>query len=198
MMLSELLTSYRVILASASPRRHFLLSEMGIQFEIVVTDVSEEFDEQMPPPEVAMFLSKKKADFFLQKKISNNDIIITVDTLVSLNGEIISKPETLSEAVLFLNKLSGNMHYVYSGVTLMTKEKSHTFLSETKVYFRTLSNIEIEYYVSLFKPLDKAGGYGIQEWIGYVGIERIEGSFFNVMGLPTTALYKELSAFLKQ
>jgi len=196
MMLTEILSNYRVILASASPRRKFLLSEMGIKFDIVTTDVIEDYDENLHPSAVAMFLSQKKASFFSKSNMSDNELIITVDTLVSLNGEIISKPKDESEAISFLQKLSGNMHYVYSGVTLMTKMKQHTFLSETKVYFRVFENEEIEYYVAKFKPFDKAGAYGVQEWIGYVGVERIEGSFFNVMGLPTTALHKELLKFL--
>jgi septum formation protein len=187
---------YNIILASLSPRRRHLLAEMGISFEARVSDSEETYPETMSADEVAIFLSKKKSDFFSQDKMADNDIIITADTLVSLHGKIIPKPADEAEACEFLRLLSGNMHLVYTGVTIKDKTRTHSFLSESKVWFRKLSEDDICRYVKTFKPLDKAGAYGIQEWIGYVGIERIEGSFFNVMGLPTAQLYAELKKFI--
>jgi len=187
--------NYNIILASLSPRRRHLLSEMGIKFEACVSHVNETYPETMPADEVALFLSRKKSEFFNQNDMASNDIVITADTLVSLHGEIIPKPIDEAQACEFLRQLSGNMHLVYTGVTLKSKNRLHSFLSESKVWFRTLSEEDICTYVKKYKPLDKAGAYGIQEWIGYVGIERIEGSFFNVMGLPTSMLYEELKEF---
>jgi septum formation protein len=145
-----------------------------------------------------MFLSRKKAEVFNQEKMQNNEIIITADTIVAIRNKIIPKPDSHDEAVQFLTLLSGKMHSVYTGVTLKSKNKSGSFLSESKVWFRHLTEDEIEYYVANFKPYDKAGAYGIQEWIGYIGIERIEGSFFNIMGLPTSMLYTELIRFTEE
>jgi len=194
----ELINSYSYKLASLSPRRRHLLKEMNIEFEACSTDVDESYPEQLQPWEVALFLSKKKSDFFESHHIGDKEIIITADTLVSLEGNIIPKPEDLKQAIQFLHFLSGKMHIVFTGVTLKSKTNSRTFLSESRVWFRELTSEEIEFYISHFNPIDKAGAYGIQEWIGYVGIERIEGSFYNVMGLPTSRLYTELLDFISE
>jgi septum formation protein len=192
----ELFSQYRIILASASPRRKQLLKEMGIQFETCPTQANESYPMGMKPSEVAIFLSKRKAEHIDKPEFTKEDIIITADTVVSLDGQILSKPEDHDQAISFLKILSGKMHYVYTGVTLKNSEKSHSFLSESKVWFRELSDDEIAHYVTHFQPFDKAGAYGIQEWIGYIGIVRIDGSFFNVMGLPTSMLYSELLKFI--
>lgn len=189
--------NFRIILASLSPRRRQLLTGMGIQYEAMVTDVDESYPESLSPSEVALYLSKKKSEHFHSLNMKDNEIIITADTLVSLNGTIIPKPDNEDQACRFLTMLSGNMHQVFTGVTLKSKSRIHSFLSESKVWFRPLNEEDICKYVSEFKPLDKAGAYGIQDWIGYIGIERIEGSFYNVMGLPTAQLYAELKKFIE-
>ena len=196
MTLIDKLKLYKIRLASASPRRQFLLREMGIEFSVQATDTDESYDAHLSPEEVAVYLSQKKAAFFDAAQLDDNELIITADTLVSLHGQIIPKPATEAEAEQFLRQLSGNMHEVFTGVTLKSKSKTKTFMSSSKVYFKKLSDDEIRYYLSICMPLDKAGAYGIQEWIGYIGIERIEGSFYNVMGLPTAALYRELGDFM--
>lgn len=195
-MITDIFKDYKITLASMSPRRRQLLAEMGIQFHTCSTDVDETFPKDKQPWEVALYLSKKKSLAFDDIEIAKNEIIITADTLVSLNGSIIPKPNNSDEAIQYLKLLSGNMHYVFTGVTLRSKMRSVSFLSETKVWFRKLLEKEITDYVSGYKPYDKAGAYGIQEWIGYIGIERIEGSFYNVMGLPTVMLYSKLTEFI--
>ncbi len=190
--------NFRIILASNSPRRRQLLSGMGIPFEAMVTVVDESYPEHLSPSEVVIYLSMKKSEHFLPPDMNDNEIIITADTLVSLNGIIIPKPDNEDQACEFLKMLSGNMHHVFTGVTLKSKTKIHSFLSESKVWFRPLNEEDICRYVGQFKPLDKAGAYGIQDWIGYIGIERIEGSFYNVMGLPTAQLYAELKKFIEE
>jgi len=192
------LKKYKIILASQSPRRSTLLEQTGIEFEVRKIDVEESYPSHLHPGETALFLSRKKAEVFNQEKMQNNEIIITADTIVAIRNKIIPKPDSHDEAVRFLTLLSGKMHSVYTGVTLKSKNKSGSFLSESKVWFRHLTEDEIEYYVANFKPYDKAGAYGIQEWIGYIGIERIEGSFFNIMGLPTSMLYTELIRFTEE
>ncbi len=188
---------YSITLASLSPRRRQLLSEMGIEFIAVSTDVDETYPTDLFPGDVALYLSEKKSQFFRREDMNSNDIIITADTVVSIEGNIIPKPDNAHEAINYLKRLSGNMHSVFTGVTLKSKIQMYSFLSESKVWFRVLSNEEISMYVSQCKPFDKAGAYGIQEWIGYIGIEKIEGSFYNIMGLPTSRLYSELKKFIQ-
>jgi len=196
MVLHDLLKSYNVILASDSPRRKQLLKEMGVQFSIAVSDIEEVYPAHLPASEVAAYISKIKADSFKSNILKDNDIIITADTVVALDGKIIPKPYNIAEAKKFLQKLSNKMHIVYTGITIKSKNKEKTFYEATKVYFKKFTKEEIDYYITKYKPLDKAGAYGIQEWIGYIGVEHIEGSFFNVIGLPTAKLYDELVEFV--
>ncbi|NOX86588.1 MAG: septum formation protein Maf [Chlorobi bacterium] len=191
----EKIKKYRVILASASPRRRQLLEEMGIRFDIEPKYIDEDFPLGMKPEAVAEYLSRKKADAF-SGEIDENILVITADTIVAINDKILGKPADKKEAVEILQELSGNTHKVITGVTLKTLEKEVTFSVSTDVIFKKLSFDEIDYYIENFQPFDKAGAYGIQEWIGHIAIEHISGSYFNVMGLPTHRLYEELSLFV--
>jgi septum formation protein len=185
-------SEYNIILASGSPRRKQLMEEMGLRFSVKKTNTDEYFPSFLSPWEAAIYISKKKAEFFEESKLKSNDIIITADTVVSLNESVIPKPSNRDEAIQFLKFLSGNMHQVYTAITLKGKEFSKTILSGSKVWFRKMSDSEIEYYVDNFNPYDKAGGYGVQDWIGITCIERIEGSYNNIVGLPTALLYETL------
>lgn len=194
-MIFEKLKKYHVILASASPRRKQLLEAMGIEFDVRPKTVDEQFLESLTPDAVAEYLSRKKADAFLDE-INETMLLITADTVVSLDGRILGKPSGSVEAVAILQQLSGKIHKVITGVTLKSITKQTTFSVSTDVTFKVLSPWEIDYYINTYKPFDKAGAYGIQEWIGHVAIERIDGSYFNVMGLPTHRLYEELLRFV--
>jgi septum formation protein len=187
-----------VILASQSPRRMELMQRAGFSFIVrTVGDIEEDYPEQLQREEIPLYLAKLKADAFLKVNgIDAGTILITADTIVSINGQTLGKPSGRQEAIEMLQLLSGNMHQVYTGVCLTSSLKQHSFFAETKVYFRKLSYDEIVYYTDTCQPYDKAGAYGIQEWIGYAGIEKIEGSFFNVMGLPVQMLYCELCNFI--
>ena len=192
------LTGRKLILASASPRRKQLLEGLDIPFSIEYNDnISEDYHQEMEPHNVPLHLSELKSNGFL-RELDNSEILITADTLVFCNGEILGKPANKANAVEILHKLSGNMHEVITGVTLRSNTLKKSFTSTTKVYFRPLSIDEIVYYIDNYSPYDKAGAYGAQEWIGYIAIERIEGSFFNVMGLPVQRLYQELSSFIDE
>lgn len=184
-----------IILGSHSPRRRHLLRQLGIEFTEISADVDESIPEGLTPDEVAIYIAEKKADHFDDLLMDPKNILITADTLVLINGEILGKPEGKEGAEEMLAKLSGNMHQVVTGICLRSKDKSRSFTSWTDVYFKHLSKEEIDYYLEHYKPYDKAGAYGIQEWIGYIGIYRIEGSYFNVMGLPIQQLYEELKQF---
>jgi septum formation protein len=197
-MLEKLIQNYQVILASASPRRKQLLEQMGISFKILPKDINEDFPQGMDPVAVAKYLSKKKADAFSEKEINNKTLIIAADTIVAVDEIILGKPENRIHAKSILNTLSGKTHLVVTGVTLRTKNKSTTFSASTSVTFKVLSEVEIDFYLDNYKPYDKAGAYGIQEWIGHVAISKIEGSFYNVMGLPTYKLHSELQTFLSR
>tara|TARA_B100000809_G_C15137026_1_gene531082 strand:+ start:1588 stop:2172 length:585 start_codon:yes stop_codon:yes gene_type:complete len=186
--------SKNIILASKSPRRQNLLKELGFDFEIKTKEIEEIYPPELQREHVALFLSELKASAFIED-LKENDLIITSDTIVCLGDEIIGKPKGREDAIKMLGKLSGNKHEVITAVTLLSKEKQHTFFEETAVYFKPLTSPEIEYYVDNYQPFDKAGSYGIQEWIGYIGIEKIIGSYFNVMGLPVKRVYEELLAF---
>jgi nucleoside triphosphate pyrophosphatase len=195
-MLLEKIKSYDIVLASTSPRRKQLLEEMGLQFSVEPVHVEEEFPTDLLPDEIAEFLSRIKAEAFPEDQFKDNTLIITADTVVTLEGKILGKPENKTQAIEILQQLSGKMHEVITGVTFRTKLKQHTFSVSTKVVFKPLDPSEIGYYIDIYKPFDKAGAYGIQEWIGHVAIEKIEGSYFNVMGLPTHQLYRELLMFI--
>jgi septum formation protein len=194
-MLNQLLKPYDVVLASGSPRRKQLLQEMGIDFRIETRPVEEIIPDNYSPEDAALFLSKLKADAFDNSYFTSKTIIITADTIVALDNQTLGKPAGFDEAVMMLEQLSGKAHKVITGVTIRSAEKETGFIVSTKVYFKKLSMEEINFYVERFKPYDKAGAYGIQEWIGMIGITGIEGSYFNVVGLPVQKLYSELIKF---
>jgi len=184
-----------IILASNSPRRKELLAGLGIDYEVrTLPDIDESFPAHLQGGEIPLYISKEKADAY-KPMLKPGELIITADTIVWLNGEVLGKPRDREDAISMLHKLSGNTHEVFTGVTLTTTEKQRSFYAETKVTFSQLSDEEIVYYVDKYQPFDKAGSYGVQEWVGYIGVERIEGSYFNVMGLPVQRLYRELKAF---
>jgi len=189
------LNQQKIILASKSPRRQQLLGEMGFEFEIRTKDVNEDFPSGLSNAEVALFLCEKKAAAFHESEIAGNEILVTADTIVCLGNKILNKPDDRSHAIEMLGELSGRMHEVITGICLRNQIKKQAFFDVTKVYFRNLSPNEIAFYVDNYQPFDKAGAYGIQEWIGLTGIEKIEGSYFNVVGLPTEKLYRELLIF---
>jgi septum formation protein len=195
-LLHQLLSGYHLILASASPRRIDLLKELNLSFDCIPLDVDEVFPAHLKDHDVARFLAHLKAEAFPVEKLTSKSILITADTIVCLGDQILGKPEDRDHAIEMLRNLSGKMHKVITGVCLRSHDKEFIFSNETDVYFCQLSDDEIVYYVDHFKPFDKAGAYGIQEWIGYIGIEKIEGSYFNVMGLPVQQLYRELQKFI--
>ena len=188
----ENLKKYKVLLASKSPRRREILKLLRIPFTIVTIDgIDESYPATLLPGEVSEYISNKKADAFL-KRISDNELIITADTVVICDNRILGKPKDAEDAVKMLHFLSGKTHFVTTGVTVATKTKKTSFTVESKVTFSELSDEEIRFYVDMYQPFDKAGAYGIQEWIGAVAVEKINGSFYNVMGLPVHKLYREL------
>jgi septum formation protein len=195
-MINKRFDKYHLILASQSPRRQYLLKELGLSFEICTTQVKEIFPEHLSPEQIAIYLAELKADSFDTDRLEAKTLIIAADTIVWLDGEILGKPGNYTDAVNMLMKLSGKRHDVITAVCLKSRTGKKTFSVLSSVYFKDLSMEEIEYYIDNFQPFDKAGGYGIQEWIGYIGITRIEGSFFNIMGLPVKELYEELLIFL--
>jgi septum formation protein len=183
-----------IILASKSPRRQHLLKDLGVDFEIRTKEVEEVYPPELKREQVALFLSELKATAFT-RELTDNDILITSDTIVCLGDRIIGKPKDRDDAFNMLSDLSGNKHEVITAVTFTSANKQHSFFVETEVYFKTLSNFEIDYYINKYQPFDKAGSYGIQEWIGYIGIEKIVGSYFNVMGFPVKEVYVALEEF---
>lgn len=188
------MTIQRLILGSKSPRRQELISSIGLPVEIRTQDVDETYPESLSAEEVPVFLAQKKA-IPLIPTLSAGDVLVTSDTIVELHGEILGKPSDSEDAFRMLKKLSGNTHKVISGVTFSSVEKQHSFQRITTVSFRELSNDEITYYIDNYSPLDKAGAYGIQEWIGTIGVLSIEGSYLNVVGLPVADLIEELKTF---
>lgn len=189
------LKKYNIILASKSPRRQELLKGIGIDFSVLTKEVDESYSKNVPVYDVAPFLSLKKAKAFDDNELPENYMIITADTVVIVNDVILGKPEDEDDARRMLRLLSGKKHSVVTGVTIHTKDKTKTFSATSKVSFDCLDEDEIDFYVNNFKPFDKAGSYGIQEWIGYIGVNSVEGSYFNVMGLPTQKLYQMLKRF---
>jgi len=188
-----MLENYQVILASNSPRRKELLSGLGIDFEVrVIPHIDESYPRDLEPKEVPSYIAQKKADTY---QINVNELIITADTVVILDNAILEKPIDRNDAVNMLQKLSGRTHEVITGVVISTSNKQIPFSVQSTVDFAVLTNEEIIHYVDTFHPYDKAGAYGIQEWIGYIGVKGINGSFYNVMGLPVQRLYQELKQF---
>ncbi len=186
---------YKIILASQSPRRHYLLKEIGLEFEIKLKQfVDESYPDHLKKEEIPLYIAGKKAEIY--GKLDDNEILITADTIVWLKDKVLQKPIDQDDAIKILNKLSGNCHQVYTGVCIKSNDKEVLFSACTDVYFKKLTYPEIDYYINHFQPFDKAGAYGIQEWIGYIGVEKINGSFFNVMGLPIQKLYTELDDFI--
>jgi len=191
----ENLTDYRIILASNSPRRKELMSGLDIPFEIkTLPDIEESYPDTLQKEAIPLYLAQLKADAY-KTLMQDNTLLITADTIVWLDGKVYGKPEDEAEAKYMLQKLSGRTHEVFTGVCLTTRQKQKSFFDISKVTFAVLSEAEIDYYVKKYKPFDKAGAYGVQEWIGYIGVEHLEGSFYNVMGLPVRLLYKYLKEF---
>jgi septum formation protein len=189
------LNNYRIILASRSPRRQQLLLEMGLKFDIVIKEYSETYPEGLAGEEIAIFIAQGKAANF-KDNLAENEIVITADTIVWCNNKVLGKPVDRKDAIRILKDISANTHEVITAVTLLSSNRDVTFSESTKVTFEHLSEEEICYYVDTFKPYDKAGAYGIQEWIGIIACSHIDGSYFNVVGLPVQRLYKELQNFI--
>lgn len=188
-----MLEKYHIILASNSPRRKELLKGLGIDFEVnVIPGIDESYPSDIPPDEVPCYIALKKSKAY---NIKYNELIITADTVVILDNIIIEKPNDREDAIRMLHRLSGQSHEVITGVVISTRQKQISFSVKSTVSFATLEDEEITYYVDTFQPYDKAGAYGIQEWIGYIGVQAINGSFYNVMGLPVQRLYQELKQF---
>ena len=186
---------YHIILASNSPRRKELLRGLDIAFDVrVQPDIAEDYPADTAPADVAAYISREKANAY-KDTIAENELIITADTVVIVGNEILGKPHDGAEAKEMLHKISGRKHQVVTGVCLTTTEKQHCFSVSTDVTFKNLKEEEIDYYIETYSPLDKAGAYGIQEWIGYIGVTALEGSYFNVMGLPVQRIWEELNRF---
>lgn len=191
----RLVEGYKVILASNSPRRKELLAGLGIDFSVrIIKDIDESYPASLRGEDIPVFISGKKAEAY-RRTMAEDELIITADTIVYDNDKVLGKPSSREEAINMLTELSGHAHEVITGVTICSRDKMKQFASVSKVFFDNLTGEEIEYYVDKYRPYDKAGSYGIQEWIGFVGVTRIEGSYFNVMGLPIQRLYKELKRF---
>lgn len=189
------LSQYCIILASNSPRRKELLSGLGLHYEIkTLPDIDESYPEHLMGEDIAKHIAREKADAY-KSNMQDNTLLITADTIVVLGNKVYGKPKDEEEAKEMLRNLSGKTHRVITGVCITTKKKQHTFGVSSEVRFAQLEEDEITYYVTNYKPFDKAGAYGIQEWIGYIAVEYISGSYFNIMGLPVQRLYQELKKF---
>ena len=197
-MLLNDLQPYKIYLASQSPRRRELLAGMGIAFEVMVTDVEETYDPTWPPEQIVMGLSRLKLSPIDMSLHGPKTLFIACDTIVVADGNIIGKPKDNDEALQMLRQLSGETHVVYSGLTVATPDRMLTDFRSSGVTFVELSDEELQYYVEHYRPLDKAGAYGIQEWIGCIGIQAIHGSFYNVMGLPTCLLWEMLQNIIRK
>ncbi len=187
-------SNHQIILMSKSPRRRQILENLGIKFEVQEQEINETYPETLKLEEIPIYLAELKASAF-EFNTSKNELIIAADTIVAINNEILGKPENRNEAEKMLKTLSGKSHKVITGVCLKSKNKQLSFSETTIVDFKPLSEHEISFYIDTYQPYDKAGGYAIQEWIGLVGIRKIEGSYFNVVGLPVQRLYEELIKF---
>ena len=193
-MVPENLKKYQLILASKSPRRQHLLKELGLDFQVHVSDVDEYYPPELGMTAIPEYLAELKASA-VRNRLPGNCLVIGSDTIVWKDETVLGKPANKEEAIALLQKLSNSQHQVITGVNIQSATKKYSFHAVTEVWFDELTDSEIQYYVDRFKPYDKAGGYGIQEWIGYIGIKKIEGSFYNVMGLPIHKVYQFLKKF---
>lgn len=191
--MSNIVKPYPIILASKSPRRQEILTQMGVDFIVKTKDVDESYPSHLSPEEVAVYISEKKAEAFRVEL--DKELLISSDTIVCLENEIIGKPKDEKDAFHILSKLSNRMHKVITAVTFLENGEIESFYDTTEVHFNQLSEEEIEYYIRKYKPFDKAGAYGIQEWIGYIGVKKIVGSYTNVMGLPSELVYQKLMPY---
>ena len=186
------LEEYKVILASGSPRRRELMAGLGVNYEVrILPDVDESYPDTLQGEEIPLYIAKEKADAYIPM-MQPDELIITADTIVWLDGKVHGKPRDREDALQMLRTMSGRTHEVFTGVCITTTDWQRSFTAQTEVRFATLSEDEIIYYVDNFKPMDKAGAYGVQEWIGFIGVENISGSYYNIMGLPVQKLYREL------
>lgn len=188
------LTAHKLVLGSQSPRRKYILEQAGFEFSVIAADVDEVYPADMPVREVPEYLAALKAEAILPQ-VDSDAVVITSDTIVLLNGKIYEKPKSREHAIQVLGELSGNMHEVITGVCITSADKTVRFSDTTKVFFDKLTTEEIEWYVDRYDVMDKAGGYAVQEGIGLIGIIKLEGCYFNVMGLPVNRLYQELKKF---
>lgn len=193
----EILRHYKLLLGSKSPRRQSLLKSLGLEYSLVDIDVEETYPPELEGAAIARYLCELKADAFDPTRLTGESILVTADTIVWLEGKYIGKPADREEAIAMLKMLSGKQHSVYTGICLKSLSRKQVFVAHTLVNFRKLNNDEIEYYVAHHKPFDKAGSYGIQDWIGYIGITGIEGCYYNVMGFPVQRFYEELTQFVE-
>ena len=193
-MLNEKLEKFNVILGSGSPRRQQFLKDLGIHFSSRTKDVEEIYPKYLHGSEITDYLAELKAQAF-EGELSENDLLITADTIVRFRGKVLGKPKDEKEAKSMLHELSGHVHEVISSISLTSMNKQKTFSDTTEVYFKELSNDEIDFYIEKYKPFDKAGAYGIQEWLGFIAVEKLEGSYYNVMGFPVHKFYKEIMNF---
>jgi septum formation protein len=194
-MITDQLNEYKIILASRSPRRQQLLRELGLKFDVVIEEYDESYPERLTGEEIARYVAYEKAALF-RNKLADNEIVIAADTIVWCNNKVLGKPADLEDATAILREISGNTHEVITGVSIRSGSKEITFSESTRVTFEPFSEEEISYYIENYKPYDKAGAYGIQEWIGIIACSHIDGSYFNVVGLPVQRLYKELQKFI--
>ena len=186
------LKKYKVILASNSPRRKELLAGLGVDYEVrTLPDVDESYPETLQGADIPLYIAKEKADAYVAM-MQPGELMITADTIVWLDGKVLGKPRDREDALQMLRTMSGRTHEVFTGVCITTTDWQRSFTAQTEVRFATLSEEEIAYYVGNFQPMDKAGAYGVQEWIGFIGVENISGSYYNIMGLPVQKLYREL------
>ena len=193
-MLNDKLKNYNIILASSSPRRQQFLRDLGLQFTVQIIDVEEVYPKYLHGNEITSFLAELKANAF-EYEMNEKDILITADTIVRFSGKILGKPKDATDAKNMLKELSGQHHEVITSICIKTTKTSKIINDTTIVYFEKLSDEEIDYYIDSFKPFDKAGSYGIQEWIGFIGVKKIEGNYTTVMGFPVHKFYKEMMKF---
>jgi septum formation protein len=194
-MIIDKLNEFKIILASRSPRRQQLLQELGLKFDVVIKEFEEIYPEGLDGDEIARYIAYVKAATF-RNELSDNEIVIAADTIVWCNRKVLGKPVDQKDAIAILKEISGNTHEVITGVSIRSNSKEVTFSESTKVTFEAFSDEEIAYYIANFMPYDKAGAYGIQEWLGIIACSHIDGSYFNVVGLPVQRLYKELQRFI--